>query len=371
MYLGGLLGPFGAGVVVAMLPELAASYGTSPAGAASSLTVYLVPFALVMLVSGTLGQRWGVVRTIRLAYAAYAVTALLALVAPWFWLFLVARGLQGTANAFITPLLLAQLAAVTPRDRLGRSLGVFAAMQALGHTTAPLVGGLAAELSWPWAFAGIAVTALALAAAPLPADPGAADPEPPPSWRAALRPSVVPGLLVFLGWGCLAGLSFLVAFRLEDVFELSSGPRGLALTVFGAAGFATARLSGGFADRFGPVTAVATGLLGGGAVVAVLGLAGSLPVLIGAWAVGGVVAQLISVGTNTLVITGAGAARNGAISVVQALRFLGMACSPLAFTGLYHADPRLAFLLPAGALVLGTLILLRARRADPDRGCPT
>ncbi|MDI5977494.1 MFS transporter, partial [Amycolatopsis magusensis] len=109
-------------------------------------------------------------------------------------------------------------------------------------------------------------------------------------------------------------------------------------------------------------------LLGGGAVVAVLGLAGSLPALIGAWAVGGVVAQLISVGTNTLVITGAGAARNGAISVVQALRFLGMACSPLAFTGLYHADPRLSFLLPATLLALGPLILLRPRSADPDRG---
>ncbi|QFU90654.1 MFS transporter [Amycolatopsis sp. YIM 10] len=358
VYLGGLLGPFGAGVVVAMLPELAASYGTSPAGAASSLTVYLVPFAAIMLVSGTLGERWGVVRTLRFAYAAYAATALLALVAPWFWLFLTARGLQGAANAFITPLLLAQLAAVTPRDRLGRALGLFAAMQALGHTTAPLVGGLAAELSWPWAFAGIAVTALALAAAPLPADPAAGERV---DWRSVVRPSVVPGVLVLVGWGCLSGLSFLVAFRLEDVFELSSGPRGLALTVFGAAGFLTARLSGAYADRFGPVAALATGLLGGGAVVAVLGLAGSLPVLVAAWAAGGVVAQLISVGTNTLVITRAGAARNGAISVVQALRFLGMACSPLAFTGLYHADPRLAFLVPAAVLVAATPILVRAR----------
>ncbi|MBN6039402.1 MFS transporter [Amycolatopsis sp. 195334CR] len=361
VYLGGLLGPFGAGVVVAMLPELAATYGTSPAGAASSLTVYLVPFAAIMLVSGTLGERWGVVRTLRVAYAAYAATALLALVAPWFWLFLTARGLQGAANAFITPLLLAQLAAVTPRDRLGRSLGLFAAMQALGHTTAPLVGGLAAELSWPWAFAGIAVTALALAAAPLPAAPGQAEAGPRADWRSVVRPSVVPGVLVLVGWGCLAGLSFLVAFRLEDVFGLSSGPRGLALTAFGAAGFLTARLSGAFADRFGPVVALVTGLLGGGAVVALLGLAGSLPVLVAAWAIGGVVAQLISVGTNTLVITRAGTARNGAISVVQALRFLGMACSPLAFTGLYHADPRLGFLVPAAVLVLATPILVRAR----------
>ncbi|AXB42991.1 MFS transporter [Amycolatopsis albispora] len=361
VYLGGLVGPFGAGVVVAMLPELAASFGTTPAGAASSLTVYLVPFAAVMLVSGTLGERWGVARTLRFAYAAYALTALLALVAPWFWLFMTARGLQGVANAFITPLLLAQLAAVTPRDRLGRALGLFAAMQALGHTTAPLVGGLAAEVSWPWAFAGIAVTALALAFLPLPADPAPVTAGDRADWRSVVRASAVPGLLVLVGWGCLAGLSFLVAFRLEDAFGLSSGPRGLALTVFGAAGFLTARLSGAFSDRFGALTTMATGLLGGAAVVAALGLAGSLPLLVVAWAAGGVVAQLVSVGTNTLVITRAGAARNGAISVVQALRFLGMACSPLAFTGLYHADPRLGFLLPAAVLVLVTPVLVRAR----------
>ena len=47
--------------------------------------------------------------------------------------------------------------------RLGRALGLFAALQAAGQTSAPLLGGLAAEVSWRLAFVGVAVAAAALA----------------------------------------------------------------------------------------------------------------------------------------------------------------------------------------------------------------
>ena len=54
------------------------------------------------------------------------------------------------------------------------------------------------------------------------------------------------GLVAAVGWGCVSGLSFLVALRLEDAFALSAGARGLVLTGLGVAGLATARL-----DRVG------------------------------------------------------------------------------------------------------------------------
>ncbi|MDN5856854.1 MAG: MFS transporter, partial [Actinomycetia bacterium] len=52
LYGGALLGPFGGGVTVAMLPELGVSFGIPAAEASGSLTAYLLPFAAVMLVSG-------------------------------------------------------------------------------------------------------------------------------------------------------------------------------------------------------------------------------------------------------------------------------------------------------------------------------
>ena len=76
-----------------------------------AITAYLVPFAALQLVSGTIGERLGITRTVRSAYVAYAALSVLAAFAPSIEVFIGARALQGAANAFLTPLLLAALAA--------------------------------------------------------------------------------------------------------------------------------------------------------------------------------------------------------------------------------------------------------------------
>ncbi|MGP4016961.1 MFS transporter [Saccharopolyspora sp. 5N708] len=353
LYIGGLLGPFGSGIVAAMLPELSGSFAVSQGDAAASLTVYLLPFAIVMLVSGSLGERWGPGRSIRVAYAGYAIVALLAAVAPWFWLFQVSRALQGVANAFTTPLLLAKLAAVTPKDRLGRALGTYGAMQAVGQTSAPLVGGIAAEGAWQWAFVGLAAVAAVLAISPLPGESHDGSPRPPAALRDAWRASVLMiGGVAFVSWACLAGLPFLVSFRLDDAFALSPGARGLVLTAYGVAGVLGARLIGAAADRFAQRMIVCAGLLVAAFSVGSIGLVGWLPLVVAAWAIGGICGQLILVGIHATVLTGGASGRGAIISVVTALRFLGMSAAPAAFTGAYRSDAALGFLLPAALLVL-------------------
>ena len=146
LYLGAFLGPFGGGLTAAMLPELGAGFGVPTATASVSITAYLLPFAGVMLVSGTLGDRWGRGRTVVAGYALYVVASLACVLAVSWPVFLAGRALQGVANAFTTPVLLAALAAAVEPDRLGRALGWFGSLQAAGQTSAPLFGGLAAEV---------------------------------------------------------------------------------------------------------------------------------------------------------------------------------------------------------------------------------
>ncbi|EHR51055.1 arabinose efflux permease family protein [Saccharomonospora marina XMU15] len=367
LYVGALLGPFGGGIVTAILPELGASFQVSASAAATSLTAYLVPLAGLMLVSGTLGERWGPGRTIRLAYVVYALAAAAAALAPWFWLFQLSRGLQGAANAFTLPLLMAKLAASTQPQQLGRALGLFGSMQALGQTSAPLVGGLAAEVSWRWGFAGIAATAVVLATLTLPPDPPLDRSRPPRLRDAWTRSIVLPGLLALVGWACLSGISFLVAFRLEDTFELTSAVRGLVLTGFGVAGFLTARLVGSAADRFGVRVAGFTGLVAGAALVSAAGLVGTVPAVAASWALAGVAAQLVIVAVNVSVVSGRSRGRGGAISAVQALRFLGMAAAPALFTAPYRFDPVLGFVVPAALLALVAPAALALRRPNGGR----
>lgn len=59
-----------------MLPELGADFGVPTGTASVSITAYLLPFAAVMLVSGTLGERWGRGRTVVAGYALYVLASL-------------------------------------------------------------------------------------------------------------------------------------------------------------------------------------------------------------------------------------------------------------------------------------------------------
>lgn len=363
LYAGAFLGPFGGGVTVAMLPELGASFGVSAAAATVSVTAYLLPFALLMLVSGTLGERWGRRRTVVTGYAVYVVASVACALAPTLPWLLVARGLQGVANAFTTPLLLATLAAVTAPERVGRALGWFGALQAAGQTSAPLVGGLAAELDWRLAFVGSAVVALLLGVAGIPEEGPSRRDAAPARLTTALRPRVLRlGAVAAVGWGCLAGLGFLVALELEGRFAAGAGTRGLVLTALGVAGMLTARLVGSLVDRIGPRRCVLIGAGIGALLILGIGLAPVLVLVAALWAAAGAATQLVLVGVNALVLGGPAANRGGAMSVVLAVRFLGGSLAPVALTPVYTAAPLLGFLVPA-ALIAGAVPLLLPRAA--------
>ncbi|MCP2247581.1 MFS transporter [Lentzea aerocolonigenes] len=369
LYAGALIGPFGGAITTSILPEIGHTYGRSPGAAAATLTYYLVPFAVLMLVSGTLAQRWGPQRTVRIAYVAYALASALAATSWTFEVLLASRALQGAANSFTTPVLLAVIAASTPKEKLGRALGLFGSMQAAGQTSAPLVGGLAAEANWRLAFVVISVVAVALAILGVPDTD--TEPERDASLRSAFVPSTLrPALIAFIGWACLGGLSFLVAFRLDDVFGLGAGERGVLLTGFGIVGFLTARQVGRAIDRYGATTTVVVGATLGGGLIAAVGVSPVAAMVVIAWALTGAAAQGVLVSINALVLQSDNANRGGSVSVVQSLRFMGAAAAPLAFVPLYQSHPLLGFLVPAALLITVPAIVTWSGRAAGNRRTP-
>src|ERR1044072_4564481 len=147
-YIGGFLGPFGGGVVAVLVPQLREAFDATTAGVAASIPAYLVPFAALQLVSGTFGERLGRRRVVRTGYVAYAFLSMLAAFVPRLGAFLVVRALQGSANAFLTPLLLAGLADEVPPRQIGRAVGTFAAVQTSAVALAPLGGGALGAVDW-------------------------------------------------------------------------------------------------------------------------------------------------------------------------------------------------------------------------------
>src|SRR3954451_11140254 len=258
-YVGGFLGPFGGGVVAVLVPQLRDALDATTAGVALSIPAYLVPFAALQLVSGTLGERLGRRRVVRTGYIVYAFLSVLAAFVPTLGAFLGVRALQGCANAFLTPLLLAGLADEVPPRQLGRAVGTFAAVQTAAVALAPLGGGALGALDWRLAFLSQSLVACGRALTP-PAD--AARRAEAPRLRAVFTRRV--GLLsgaAFTGYAGVTGVGFLVAVLAADEFGLSSIARGVLLAGFGVAGMLLGRAAGDAVDRFGRVPVALTGIV--------------------------------------------------------------------------------------------------------------
>ena len=361
LYAGGYLGPFGGGVIAVLIPELRHAYGATTAEVTAGITAYLVPFAALQVISGTIGERLGIKRTTRVAFVAYAIASVVVAIATTVTSFLAARALQGAANAFTTPLLLAAVAESTPEHELGRAMGTFAAVQTAGIVSAPLFGGLAAGLDFRLAFLAPAAVALVLAAAPLPeaAERRRLDP---PRLRAAMtRPAAWTALAGFMAYLTLTGLGFLVALRAGDSFGLGATARGLLLAGFGLAGVLAGRAAGDLVDRFGPAPVVGAGTALALVVVPPLGFVGATGALAALWFAAGGASQLIWAGLNTLTVRSAPANRAGAVSLIGAFKFAGNAIAPLVLLPLYDAREWLPFAVAAAGCV--TIFLASSRAA--------
>jgi MFS family permease len=356
LYAGGFLGPFGGAILAVLIPQLRDAFDASTSGVTWAITAYLVPFAALQLVSGTIGERVGITRTVRIAYVAYAALSVLAAFAPSIEVFIGARAMQGAANAFLTPLLLAALAASSEEGVVGRTVGTFAAVQTMALVASPLIGGLAGEISWRLAFLAPAVAALGLAALPLPVAGAQADP---PRLRSALTSRVGwLSLAAFLGYLSIAGLGFLVALQAADAFGLGSTERGVLVASFGLAGALAGRWAGEYADRRGRVTAALVGAAGCAAALPFLGLADSPTALAAAWLSAGLGSAFVWAGINTMAVEAVPDNRAGATSLISAFKFAGSACAPLFWLPLYHLEPELAFFAAAlGCVALGAAVL--------------
>jgi MFS family permease len=353
LYAGGFIGPFGGGMVTVLIPELRDAFDVSSSAASLALTAYLVPFAALQLVSGTLGERLGRARATGVAFLVYAAASLAAALATGFAAFLVARAIQGAANAFTTPLVLATLADLTPERDLGRTMGTFAAVQTAGVVGAPLVGGLAGALDYRLAFVAAAIAAVALAFASRGGRtahaPRPAEHERPRFADALTRQTRRTALAAFLAYLGITGLAVVVSLRAGDAFGLGPTVRGLLLAGFGAAGVVVGRPAGGWADRAGALRVALTGALACVVLVPLLGVVGAAPALAAVWLAAGVASALLWAGLNVLTVSAAPRNRGGAVSLIGAFKFAGSALAPVVLIPLYDVDHRLAFGV-AGAL---------------------
>lgn len=365
LYIGGFLGPFGTVLIVPMFPELREEFDASSSAVSLGFSLYLVPFALTLLFSGTIGERFGRRRTVRTTYTLYAVASLAAAAAPTLAVFIASRAVQGVANAFITPLLLAGLAEMVPEDRFGREVGIYSSFQAVGGGLGPLLGGLAADSSWQGAFLGTALVSALLALMPPDGEPrpGASAPE----FRPLLtRPMILLGVGFFFAAAGPVGIAVIVGVVARDVLGLSGTATGLILLGGAVAAMTLGPLWGWILDRRGARQIAPTVILAATVSSAALAL-GQVGWVLGLlWVVGGAFAAFVVVVFQSLGATILPANRGGALSFLLSFRFLGHAAGPAVFVPMVDWSSEIALVLAASLGLITLVTTSAAVRGLPD-----
>jgi len=136
-------------VVNVALETIGRDFGTGFAGLQWTLNGYTLTLAALILLGGSLGDRYGRRRVFVLGTVWFAAASLLCGLAPNIETLVAARALQGVGGALLTPGSLALISAsFDPRDR-GAAVGAWSGLGGVAGAAGPFVGGwLVEQVSW-------------------------------------------------------------------------------------------------------------------------------------------------------------------------------------------------------------------------------
>jgi len=154
LMLGVFAGALDLSVLSPALPAIGHQFDVATNDLAWIFTVYLLVTVLSITVASTLADRYGRRSIYLWCIALFAVGSVLAIVAPNYGIFLLARAIQALGTGGIFPVATAAIGDVVPQERRGAALGMVAAMWGLAAILGPAFGGLVTHfISWRWIFA--------------------------------------------------------------------------------------------------------------------------------------------------------------------------------------------------------------------------
>lgn len=151
-------------VVNIALPAIGRDLEADAAGLQWTVNGYALSLASLVLLGGSLGDRFGRRRVFLTGVAWFAVASLVCGLAPSIELLVAARILQGIGGALLTPGALAILEASFHPDDRARAIGAWSGLAGVGGALGPFLGGWLVEIGdWRWIFLiNVPVAALVL-----------------------------------------------------------------------------------------------------------------------------------------------------------------------------------------------------------------
>jgi EmrB/QacA subfamily drug resistance transporter len=153
-------------VVNVALPRIGRDLDADLAALQWTVNAYMLTLAALILLGGSLGDRYGRRKVFVVGVVWFAAASLLCGLAPNAGVLVAARALQGVGGALLTPGSLALIQASFHPDDRGRAVGLWSGFGGVGAAVGPFVGGwLVDGPGWRWVF--LLNVPLALVCAPI------------------------------------------------------------------------------------------------------------------------------------------------------------------------------------------------------------
>jgi EmrB/QacA subfamily drug resistance transporter len=165
-------------VVNTALPSISVELGASTSQLQWVVDSYVLVLAGLLLLAGTVGDRFGRKRWMAVGLVVFAVGSVTAALADSIEQLIAGRAIQGLGAAFVLPATLSIVTNTFERDERGRAIAIWTAVGGMGIGFGPAIGGYLID-RWDWSAAfWIHVPILAVALIGLLVVPESRDPRP-------------------------------------------------------------------------------------------------------------------------------------------------------------------------------------------------
>ncbi|MGO1165769.1 MAG: DHA2 family efflux MFS transporter permease subunit [Janibacter sp.] len=116
-------------------------------------SAYLLAYAVPLLITGRLGDRFGPRRLYLVGLAIFTLASLACGLSPTIGALVAARVVQGLGASLMTPQTMAVITRTFPPERRGSAMALWGATAGVAFLVGPLLGGLLLDsLGWEWIF---------------------------------------------------------------------------------------------------------------------------------------------------------------------------------------------------------------------------
>ncbi|SFR69572.1 drug resistance transporter, EmrB/QacA subfamily [Agromyces sp. CF514] len=116
-------------------------------------SAYLLGYAVPLLITGRLGDRFGPKRVYLAGLVVFTLASLWCGLSGEISMLIAARAVQGVGAALMTPQTMAVIARIFPPNQRGAAMGLWGSVAGVATLVGPILGGLLVDsLGWQWVF---------------------------------------------------------------------------------------------------------------------------------------------------------------------------------------------------------------------------